>query len=335
VRAEERSAYGRFQPRHDLRSLIEVVAAVARAAAPEAPEWVSQRAYDAARTKAGHADAPRAEQTAKRFKLPWAELLAFAFGSRGKLDLMVGRRYGEREQPWLNSDDVRVALLTVARRLGKDTLAPVDYRRERTRMLEKARLSWRHRVEPVLPTEGQIERAAGSWNEALELAGLAARRHASHAGVLIVEALELALEAHGALPSKRQLATFARANDISLALLRRPWDDYLAELRESRDARGKWTPPGLTPFRDRPDYSRPVEGGLAVLAPRQRHWTRDQCLAALRGWLDELPATTRPTQRAYQDSRRERPDLPALSTIQQGGTWSAMVAEARRRRQTS
>jgi hypothetical protein len=48
--------------------------------------------------------------------------------------------------------------------------------------------------------------------------------------------------------------------------------------------------------------------------------------------LDELPTDVRLTQRAFQDAVRGRRDLPPLTSIQRHGSWSEMIAEARKRR---
>ena len=337
---EMRTSGGRFAASHDLRTLADVVAAVARAAAPGRPERVTQRAYDAARASAGHPDAPRAAQTAVRFSLSWAEVLALALDPELKLDLAIGKRYGEEEKPWLGADDVRVALRIVANRLGKKTLTPGDYRAERTRLREQAALARRHRVEPPLPTEGQLLRVASSWDKALEIAGLAPRPRdqPTHAGMSVIDALELALEAHGCLPSEAALQAFVKANGLPLARRTESFTETVELLRERRADWGKWTPAGPLAYAVRRragiDFGTLVGGlGLAVdESRRRRRWTRAECLAALQQWQAELPAATRPTQRAYQDSSRGRADLPALTSIQVWGKWSEMVAEARRRK---
>jgi len=320
----------RFESRYSLDALVSVVADVARAANPARPESVTQSVYDAARAKAGHKDAPTGKQSAARLGMSWPDALAFALDpERRSTEIALGRRLGSEEAPWIDELAVRSALRTVALRLGKKTLRPAEYRAERERMLAAARRSTRHRLELELPTEGQIERVAGDWERALELAGLAPRvRRENERGVSIVDALELALEAHGALATSHELPIFARANRIALEKIRRPWREYLTELRERRDEWGKWTPSSPPAWRVRPDYRVPVP--LPPDLPRigRREWTREECLDALVLLLAERPGE-RLTLRGYQEASAGRRDLPSLSALQRQGKFSEMVAEAR------
>lgn len=329
----------RFRSRYDLRGLVDVVAAVARASSPETPEGVSQRAYDAARKAAGFGDAPTAKQTAARIGIPWKEALALALDPARSVDSVLGAREGEDDKPWLTSKDVCAALRIVARRLGKKTLKPVEYRLERKRMLDAAKRSYRHLSELSLPTEGQIERTVGSWDEALVAAGLAPRpRATAGTGVPIVAALELFLETFGYLPSVSQLEGFARAQGIPLAKRRRPYADYIAELAAERAEWGKWTPAG--PLRGaKPKLGAPVPGLAALLArfpdvqKRKKSWTHEECVAALVGLLTERPSDKRLTEDAYQEASRERADLPSLSSLQRGarGGFNELMQAARAR----
>jgi len=322
---------GQFQSRYDLRGLVDVVAAVARAAEPSEPERVSQSRYDAARTSAGYPLAPSAKATAARLKMPWLEILALALDGRD-VARSLGYRFGTEEEEWFDEEAVRAALKTVALRLGKKTLTPVDYRLERERVLAAAR---GHRDELAFPTEGQVESIAGSWEAALYLAGLAERpaHPATRKGMTIVAALELCLETTGALPTKPELALWAAANGVSVAKREKgkSWLSYLAELKAARDEWGKWTPAGSAPREQRPDFAQvPMTTPFASPPRHRRRWTRDDCLEALARLLAELPSQRRLTLRAYQELARGRVDLPALSSLQRHGTFGKMVAEARR-----
>lgn len=326
---------GRFQARYDERTLLDVVAAVARTADPDEPAEITQRDYDAARERAGYPAAPTAKQTAARFRMPWPELVRFALAPMASPEIALGRQLGERNEDWLDEAAVRAALKTVALRLGKKTLLPADYLAERERMLADARRHYRHQAEPLLPSEGQIVRIAGSWDEALQIAGLAPRPTVgrAHPGVPIVAALELALEAYGCLLTFRELARFAQANGFSLAKKTGRWTDYLAELRAERTDWGKWTPAGYPPAEVRPDYAKPIRLPASFEAVRRRRyrWTKDECVAALARLLAEL-GNERLTQRLYLQKRRADPDLPPLTSLQRQGGFGELVAEARKRR---
>lgn len=62
---------GRFKNQHDPLVLLAIADEVLRAADPEHPERVSQRAYDTARALVGQEDSPRADKLAARFKVSW------------------------------------------------------------------------------------------------------------------------------------------------------------------------------------------------------------------------------------------------------------------------
>lgn len=338
VSASERTAVrrsgGRFVPRYDERTLLDVVAAVARAADPDEPGGITQRDYDAARSSAGYADAPTAKQTAARFRMSWRELLAFALAPMISPEIALGRQLGERNEDWLDEAAVRAALKTVALRLGKKTLRPADYLAEREAMLAEARLAFRHQREPLLPSEGQIERIAGGWDKALAIAGLKPRppQTSGPTGVPIVVALELALEAHGCLLTRRELAAFAKANSFSLARRIGPWADYVSQLRAERADFGRWTPIAPPPLAVRPDYTKPVKlpASFAPVRRRRYRWTKKECVGSLAGLLAET-GSERLTQRLYQQRRRSNPDLPPLTALQRQGGFGALMAQARKR----
>jgi hypothetical protein len=325
----------RFQSRYDLRGLVDVVAQVARVAAPAEPERVTQRSYDSARAKAGYPDAPSARQTASRLRMSWPELVAFALRGR-EIEKTLGIHFGDEDEPHLGEEDVRSALRVVALRLRKKSLARADYIGERERMLAAARRRWCHRSALSLPSANQIERIAGGWEAALTIAGLGPRpAQARSRGLEVIEALELALEAHGSLvPSRAALELFAAANNFSLARFEtgKPWGDYLAELKARRDEWGKWTPTAAPAREVRPDYTQPIALPPEMPRRRKKRWTREECLAALAGLLAELGARERLTQRRYQEEAKGRAELPALRSLQRYGSFTELVAEARKRR---
>lgn len=324
---------GRIESRYDLRTLLEIVAAVARLANPSAPLLVRQADYDAARADAGYPDAPTGKQTAQRFGLAWRELLTLALDEERNLDKAVGHRVGADEDAALDEAGIRAALRTVALRLDRRTLTVFEYRREREEMLASASLR-HHPVELYLPSDYQILRVAGSWEAALEISGLDPRvESASPKGLPIIDAIEIALEATGCLPTRNELHTFAAANGFSVARGRRPFSEYVAELSARRDGWGKWTPLGRPPHAQRPDWGASYElpRNVNLVRKRRRRWTREECIAALGRLLDEL-GNERLTQRVYQQRTTGRRDLPPLFSLQRHGKFSELLAEARKRR---
>lgn len=335
TRTNTTTSKARFQSRYDLRGLVDVVAAVARLADKARPEQVTQKQWDAARAQAGYADAPQARQVATRLKLPWPDVLALAL-SGADVDRTLGRRFGEDEDPYLDTGDVRAALRAVALRLNKKTLLRPEYVAERERIMKAARGHWRHGSGIYLPTIHQAERIAGSWEAALALAGLNPQPpQARPGGLSISDVLELALEAHGCLLTKPECVRFASANKLSIAKRswRAPWRDHLIELRTRRADWGKWTPP-CPPSRDvRPDYRVPVD--LPPDVPKdkkKRRWSKEECVLAIALMLDELPPKTRLTQHLYQELATGRREIPNLASIQRHGKFSDMVRAARKKR---
>jgi hypothetical protein len=327
-KANTGSRSARFQSRYDIRTLVDVAHAVARQANSTAPEQVTQKQWDAARAKAGYPGAPSARQVAVRLKLSWAEVLALALGG-GDVDKALGRRFGEDEDPYLDGDDVRTALRTVALRLNKSRLTAAQYVAERERILARRSPG----SEFYLPNRNQVERIAGSWDEALAIAGLGPKpRQAQRSGLAIVDALELVLEAHGCLPTRPELDRFVSANGLALARRDKPWAHYLAELRRRRSEWGRWTPASPPALELRPDYTTPVRLPADLPKRQKRGWAREECIAALVSLLNELPAKTRLTMRIYQTSANGRRDLPGLHALQRHAPFSEMVAEARKMR---
>jgi hypothetical protein len=329
----KRGRDGRVESRYDLRTLLDAVAVIARLANPDKPLLTRQADYDAARAAAGYADAPTGKQTAQRFGLAWRALLALALDEERDLDKALGNLVAAENDETLDEMGVRIALRTVAVRLGKRTLAPADYTRERDGMLAAASL--RHRpVELVLPTALQVLRVAGSWDAALEIAGLEPRPGVAFSvGLPVVDALELALESFGCLPTRDDLHTFAAANGFSVARIRRPYPEYVAELHARRADWGKWTPSASPLAGQRPDWRVPVElpRNITLVEKRKRRWTREECIDAIARLLDEL-GSTRMTQRVYQERVVGRRDFPALGSIQRHGGFTELLAEARTRR---
>jgi hypothetical protein len=323
----------RFQSRYDLRGLVDVAAEVARVAAPARPEKVTQDAYDAARARAGYPDAPSARQTASRLRIPWAEVLNLAFDGRD-VTRALGALFGERPERALGPDAIRGALRVVALRLKTESLSLDEYTSEWARMLLRTRRPWLHRSTLDLPKATRISHSAGGWTTALRIADLNPSTRTRPTGITIVDCLELALEAHGALPSDWETRCFAIANNLSVARFEKskPWSACLSELRTRRDESGKWTPPGPPAKAIRPDFTRPVSLPEGLPQRGKKVWTRTECVAALARVLGELPSNELFTSTVYRLLARGHPDLPALRTIHRRGRFREMVAEARQRR---
>jgi hypothetical protein len=96
-----------------------------------------------------------------------------------------------------------------------------------------------------LPNEHQVATAAGGWDRALYLAGLARRQgpggqRARAAPVAIIDVLDRCYEHYGVEPRFTDLTTFARANGIPFPRRERgkPWSTCVEEWKAARRTNG-------------------------------------------------------------------------------------------------
>jgi hypothetical protein len=79
----------------------------------------------------------------------------------------------------------------------------------------------------------------------------------------------------------------------------------------------------------RPDYEQPMPG-LVGRAAQRKVATKEECLAAVRAWLRDLPTMERPTQRSYTRWQALHPQRPAASVLgRHGGLRALLVATHR------
>jgi hypothetical protein len=160
----------RFTSAHDDRDLQGVIAAVARHANPGAPEACTQRAFDAARAAAGHANCPTARQLCTRLNAnrngserSWAEWLDVALNKSGNYQARSAAKRGTVKQ---SPETIRVSAafaLRLARAEGDHHRTQAAYRAWRDERVT----SLDARTRPVLPTDRQIRRAFGTWPNAV------------------------------------------------------------------------------------------------------------------------------------------------------------------------
>ncbi|MFN8204489.1 MAG: hypothetical protein U0S48_18185 [Solirubrobacteraceae bacterium] len=208
-----------------------------------------------------------------------------------------------------------LALRDVARSLGQRTLSAREYEDVRVRTVRHAR---RRRIAVRMPTVGQIEAAAGGWEQACRIAGLRPGTcHERPGGIAVVDALEIAVDALGVVPSRRQLERLARHNEVALARPTRPRAETIAEVARRRAQRGLSMPGPAVGARVE-DFEVDVP---ALRGPRAHHsrWTREQCVAAVAAWLADLAPHERPTQRSYARWWAMHPGRPAASALGRHG----------------
>jgi hypothetical protein len=338
-----RPGVGTFESEYHDLGLYTLVRVIAEFVSPDDPTSVSQAAWDGGRAPSGHPDAPSARAICARLAdregkpFPWRELLELVFDPSRDIEQTHALRRGESNGAHFTEEHVFYALQRVAHELGVSTLAPDAYAQQRATLVANARRRSIDLTE-LLPTVGQIERVAGGWDQALELAELEPRPELSGsrpaAGTPIVEALELYAEATGGWFCNRTvLQQFARDRDVALAAQASgtPWNEYVAEATARRETQGKPIK-GMAPPGARPSYAGMGEGGTKRREREIRppgFWTLELCLEAIRRFLADLTPSVNPTQKRYLAWSRDHDDAPAPATFAQYGGWKVLLGIAR------
>jgi hypothetical protein len=233
-----------------------LVRKVALAASPEAPQTVSQRAFNAARSQVTE-HCPEAAYLVKRLRCPWQELLSLAFSDERTSNqslLMRDREYTGSTASYIG------ALQLMARRLEVTTIRPGQYEEARQEMLKRRRGRPRQELLERLPAAGSID--VRGWDEMLALAGLERRvREVRYKGIPIPDAIERFLEVQGRLPSLRELERFGKERGLSLGRHKKILP-HIEVLRSRRTNEGRWTPPRLPRKSELPPWQevQPEEG---------------------------------------------------------------------------
>jgi hypothetical protein len=356
----------RYTSRYRDDELPDVVAAVARVAAPDDPLGVSTRRWDAHRAAAGHPDAPSARQITTRLNragrnvLSWPRIVRLAFATRDEQRQSLVSAARRPEQPHLGVAHVDAALRLAARFVSGETVYPDEYEVACERALAELPAGPRREgLAAQLPTVGQIERIArnhraehktastlSDWDYALTLAGLPPRpavqdpARGKRKAMEVVEMLDLFARLAGLVPTYEQARTFAIKHKLALRDV--PYGDWGAIVerykRELADA-GRPVPEG--PFAHRRLRVEVPDGALDGLPRRhgrgQYEKNPDLALDKLQEYLDSLPAGQRPTLRHYRAVKKEkaRVDWPApnVFTTYHGGLTAAIEkVRARARR---
>jgi hypothetical protein len=285
-----------------------------------------------------HSQAPTARQICTRLGVSWQPLLAALFEpGRDVVKFVSHKQRATADQP-LSGEQAAAALRMIATRLGVPTLRPAQYDMACQEILAADRRRHRHGIALRLPTANQIERAAGTWDQALALAGLQTRGPAAGTGahrsiVSYHEAVQRFLESQGAMPTFNELQLFARTQGFPLP--RTPTGGHkpaLLRVQAEFRSEGRWAPATFPPKHQRPAYD---FTGVDVRQPgeQRRVWsrTKDECIAGVIAYLDELTAGERVTQKRYGAWAVGKPH-PAPSAFHRHGGWTLLLAEARAQR---
>jgi hypothetical protein len=321
--------------------LLQEVREVCELADPQEPQLVSQRAFDnASQNSARFNGLPAAKNIAKALKLPWSEALKLAHEPVSVHPHHLSKKHHDPRQDWLTDEYIGFALNLVAQRLGATTVTPKKYRVERDALLAADRKRWLHGRQLLLPSEDAIRSAAGTWDKALAIAGLAARpgvgrQDSAKYALPSTEVLDRCYAAHGVQPTYGELQVFARSNGIPWnARDHSSWNECIADWKAKRKANGLPVPAGLPPRDGRPDYTVDVGASLPGERKRKNSWLNaEDCIVCVLRYLEQLKPGQRSTLRDYEIWVSTRDDAPNPSSLEQHGGWEKVRQQAQERRQ--
>lgn len=309
---------------------------VSTIAKPSAPETVSQRAFDAARALSDrYTELPAARRIAERLELSWNKVLEIAHGPEGRAQRVLGHQLRSRPRAWLTAEYAAFVLKLVARRVNASTLTRGDYRTERQAMLCADRKRWLHGKQQMLPSDEEIVGVAGTWQAAMDLAGLGPAPQGrtprlKHVALSRVEVMDRFYEVYGKRPSILALRAFALGNHLPMrAEETRRWSEIVAEWEARREERGLPAPPVVdgrgNPRSKRPDYSVNVGAARAGESPHWGRW-RDPgiCVDWIARYIAALGPGDRSTQSGYRDWARKQCGAPNAATFEAHGGWTEL-----------
>jgi hypothetical protein len=332
-RHQARQQQGRFAPsRYDHGALVAAVADITRYACAATPQTVSTRLFNRSRSDAGHPSCPTAGVICERLGCEWPQVKELALDPDRCVDRSLGKALAEADDDPPDAAAIRAALRLAAARRHARTISGAAYMGERRLLLDADRRCYRHGGQLRLLTESQILVAAGSWRQALALAGLDPLdpARAQNEPVQILDALDLFVDRHGYVATTQEMEGFAREEDFPLARRRRRYAEEVAELRTRRDGRGEETPTERPPPQERPQF----DAARGTSRRRKKRWLDEELVAAIVRGFDLLPARVRMTQENYRRHCAPLPDFPPTSAFSRKGRpgFAAYRALARRER---
>lgn len=250
---------------YEIDALFPLVEKIVERLDAKTPEDLSLSKFDKARIELGYEDAPEGRVIARRLKLSWSEFAKVATDPRVNFRRSVQQRLGEPERK-LRDNEVIYALWLVARRLGQETVAEDQYRRERKKLVA-ASDRYASELGVRLPNHDQIRTYVGDWKQALKLAGM--EEPSRGEGVRGEDVVIEAFLHFGTRLSRNDYRTFCKANDIS-AEPAKQHPAFVCKAEERLREQGQELP-GKVPWRtDKPDYTTPVENFLHLKDPPRR-----------------------------------------------------------------
>lgn len=327
----QRSDSGRFEPSSGTHELLDHVATIARHAAGEHgdPRRIGKRRFNRSRLALGIQGASP-DALRHRLGLTLADAIEMALAETA--DRTAVRRPDRTGQ---SDRELPEALVGIVIRACRFQLGQVPSRATYdawAKREQQARVR-RGMIENYLPTSQTIVSRCGSWERALQMAGIdepapssGAHRHAGAAGSH-AELLDACIDASGCLPSRRYFVEWCKRSDEPLGRPTKGWADVVQEARALRRAAGKWTPTEATPASGCPALPDPVEQAEGERPRRRQVRTHEDAIASLRRY-SAVHLKGRPTQADYRACCAKDPQLIAPGTLQKFGRFQDLCREA-------
>lgn len=169
-----------------------------------------------------------------------------------------------------------------------------------------------------LPASVTIEKRFGSWDAAINAAGLDPVAYGSSASSEdLLSILMDCMNELGKVPTKRWFVKWASVRGRRLSQGVRTWRVLIATAKQHYEAEGlDWPETATLAELGEPQ---PLPG--QVVAVKARVYTEAEVLASARAYLDSLSSNQRPTVAGYKQYRREHPEqqLVSIQAIQRWG----------------
>lgn len=289
--------------------LLAVIAEVLCAADPDAPDTVTQRAYDEARVGLGHGDTPRADKLVSRFGVGWAVLRDRVLNTDDPARaLSIAAKKQTRRV--LTTAEAAAALRRAATYLDRNELTTNSYNTAREALNARAAARHTHGQHLIPLPEAEIITRKFKWSDVVKAAGLKMPPTYVPTRLPRDEAICVFIETFGFMPRKEDINWMGR--EFGVQLFKEMDDQHgpaAQAARERFEGSGRWFPPIKTRGLDRPDNWQQLGDGsvalseLARVCPRQRAmdegYTIEEVREVLRAAWEVVPRGKRLTVSEY------------------------------------
>lgn len=328
----------KFQASHSPLELLDIVREVAAVADSSNPDAVSQRDWDAARSKVGHASAPRAHSIAQRLGVPWTVVLRIAAGPPDDAWRALRVEQSDRGRKGLTLEEAFNALRQVSVKLGKQDLTRSEYGKGREEIIAASGRSSRGKAAArALPDPSQAAELFAkhglTWPQAVESAGLTAAPLGSRKRGTLPDLIAAFVRDKQAVPQRRvELRKWALQAGVSfpVTVTKDEVLEVVAAVQEERRVSG------LEPWPATRDPT-PQKAEQENAPSRQRTWDRASLIQGMAQAIVLLGPGAQLDQRTLKAVAAKHPQerIPSYSVVQRHmakteprETWDSWLKEA-------